>query len=820
MKRIDFLKVLELTMLATMLIGDCVSVMAQQPPARTQVQVTPQTKPSPYGSAANAAAGMRLPSGTITGFVYWQMNVFQPQADCQGLTVKIVTVTKSGMPLQLLSTTSTLTANGPMTDDSAQGTPKYMLCSYSFQNIPEDVSLRALLYGPPTTTSVPTPPAFQIPGGNCNSGPSSTLSFILTGGPMLCGHGAYNINFKLTGSASGIERSPEKSTLIPNAGGPPHGLLEQPAARNSNVSSPTSGVTGGSPLLSSASGVGSPTASQSNNGALPKNGGQVSAGATDLERQSAAGTTPGATRQTLTNADVLKMLKGGVPESVIVSSIRSANHNFDFSPAGCRELQSANVTRQVLDAMGDGSVGPCPTIRGNAEKPAGVRNVVVKLGPPKALEKVSNPRLAQQHAEIIAVLEQQRQVTNRELAAIKVNVRAPAPGTATPATVLSATPQGSVPPGALAPVAAQGSSANPSSVISHEPQFNTLVLTCSTDPTARLLRVNGGQEPNIFTPEAKYNHYIIAGCSFGEAPGTAHLFAPSGFTANLNIDSWSDNVIVAHLDPWLAGWLDQDNVTLVVNAVGKPLVQKQGFKFYAARGMPAPDGSDQEVELAYDSLPRSSVTLLNESTAWFGAQRLQPLNFGVGYDQLPWNAVSHFPSVSFEGATVAGWVFRYAYGHSDDLLGDCYINDMHYTSQGDPGSMCSSYFSYLYYATSGGVDTWAFHLASGFEISSYQLHYEEVDPRSLCGAWDDASRKNGRVGTWTYDLGLGPNNVIMVNWPFYYCTDIEAMLPNRTNAQYQSAYGLSIWVLGPRCIDLWTAKPDQSCVSNVKRILG
>ena len=236
-------------MLVTMLIGGCVSVMAQQPPARTQVQVTPQTKPSPSGSAANAAAGMRLPSGTITGFVYWQMNVFQPQANCQGLTVKIVTVTKSGMPLQLLSTTSTLTANGPMTDDSAQGTPKYMLCSYAFQNMPENVSLRALLYGAPTTASVSTPSVLQIPGGNCNSTPSSTLSFILTGGEMLCGNGAFNVNFKVTFSPSAIERSPEKSTLIPNAGGPPHGLVEQPAARNSNVSSPTSGVTGGPPLL-------------------------------------------------------------------------------------------------------------------------------------------------------------------------------------------------------------------------------------------------------------------------------------------------------------------------------------------------------------------------------------------------------------------------------------------------------------------------------------------------------------------------------------------------------------------------------------------
>jgi len=360
MKRIDFLKVLELTMLATMFISGCVSVMAQQPP--TRAQATPQTKPSPSGSAANAAVGMKLPSGTITGFAYWQMNGFQPQADCQGLTVKVVTVTKSGMPLQLLSTTSTLTANGTMTDGSAQGTPKYMLCSYSFQNMPENVSLRALLYGAPTTTSVATPSAFQIPGGNCNSGPSSTLSFILTGGPMLCGHGAYNINFKLTGSASGIARSPEKSILIPNAGGPPHGLLEQPSAQNSNVSSPTSGVTGGSPLLSSAPGVGSPTASQSNNRALPKNGGPVSAGATDLARLSAAGTTHGATTHTLTNADVLKMLKGGVPESVIVSSVQSAAHKFDVSSASCQELKAARVTRQVLDAMGAGGVQPCTSV--------------------------------------------------------------------------------------------------------------------------------------------------------------------------------------------------------------------------------------------------------------------------------------------------------------------------------------------------------------------------------------------------------------------------------------------------------------------------
>ena len=174
----------------------------QQPPTvshptASSAQVTPRTTISPYGSAMNTQTGMKVAAGEITGFVYWQMSVLQPQADCQGLTVKVTTVTKSNMPLQLLATTSTLTTMGPVTDYSALDTPKYMLCSYSFHNMPQNIYLRALLYGPPSA-SVVTPSAFQIPGGNCTSTPPSTLSFMLTGGEMLCGNSASNINFKLT----------------------------------------------------------------------------------------------------------------------------------------------------------------------------------------------------------------------------------------------------------------------------------------------------------------------------------------------------------------------------------------------------------------------------------------------------------------------------------------------------------------------------------------------------------------------------------------------------------------------------------------------
>ena len=162
----------------------------------TLAQQQPRKATSPYGSAIGTQAEIKRASGAITGFVFWQMSVLQPQSDCQGLTVKVITVNKSGMPLQLLATTNTFTAMGPVTDYSSQGTPKYMLCSYSLHNMPENVSLRTLLYGPPSKTFV-IPAAFQIPGGNCSSGPPGTLSFMLTGGEMICGDGAFNINFKL-----------------------------------------------------------------------------------------------------------------------------------------------------------------------------------------------------------------------------------------------------------------------------------------------------------------------------------------------------------------------------------------------------------------------------------------------------------------------------------------------------------------------------------------------------------------------------------------------------------------------------------------------
>ncbi|MGH9392546.1 MAG: hypothetical protein ACRD1E_00105, partial [Terriglobales bacterium] len=52
-----------------------------------------------------------------------------------------------------------------------------------------------------------------------------------------------------------------------------------------------------------------------------------------------------------TNADVVKMVKGGLEESVVVAAIRSRPASFDLSPDALLALHQAGVTKAELDAM-------------------------------------------------------------------------------------------------------------------------------------------------------------------------------------------------------------------------------------------------------------------------------------------------------------------------------------------------------------------------------------------------------------------------------------------------------------------------------------
>lgn len=579
----------------------------------------------------------------------------------------------------------------------------------------------------------------------------------------------------------------------------------------------------------------------------------------------------------LTDGDVIQMVKSGKPEAAVLATIRSSRTNFDLSPQGCKLLVAARVSRTILNAMaapgqppcastlpsslppttaagpllksgnttllGDGSVqappggggalSPQPQAPGAAAKsavgnPASVAQKTsaankpssttakalrpVQLGRPKALRKVANSLLPKQNAGIIAVLLQQRQTAAQEASAMKLGIRSAASAMPARTTVASISAKGSAPQG-LGPENTQAAPGNLQSTMTHAPAFDTTVVTCTAYPTPRILRVSGGTGPSVFTPEAKYNLYTIVGCSFGatNSGNSAYIYGANGFRANLNIDFWSDNGITAHLDPWLAGVVDQDNVTLVVAPAGKQALQKSGYKFYAARGMPAPDGSDQEVPLAYNSMSQSRVAIFNVN------------NFIAGFDQLPSNATSNFPSFSFQGTPVAGWVFRYAYEHDDRIAtfraADCFINDV-----GFNGAPCQQYQAIGYhYTMPPGLwqlksDTWDLsNLAPGVQISSYQLYVSTLDPASLCGSWDNLTKPDAYLyGDWNFNLNT--QNQIVVTWPVYRCSNQE--FGTRNNMNIQSAYGLSVSVMGPRCIDPWSGQKDQNCMNTVHQMLN
>lgn len=801
-------------------------------------QVSP-TMPPPNrnmtGPSAHVSPGVRPESvaGTIEGFVYWDVNSVRhtPANSCSGLAITVSVGSSSGGPFTAYTPLGTLSNNfkyvGQVKAFLVGGKVNvYDVCTYGYDKVPVGPPLQVkLTVTQPSVFSPVSTPQFEILGpitiinGQCNMLPRivNPNASDLAARWGTCQNMAYDVNFVMqnphgmalggagAASGSGVEKNlvPSGSPLLKDA---------RPAG--------TPMLTGSTQQGMLATGAGSTTQSPSTTGGLQENRGQAPPAITDGTRQTYTGTTRSITPQTLTNADVVGMLKAGLAESVIISSIRSARKNFDFSPAGCHALQQARLSVGILIAMGDGSVRPCPEITGpggkgelNPQSPpgskAGLANRTVlkpiKLAPPKALRRVTNPRSAQEDARIIAVLEQQKQAAQQEVAAMKLGIRSAA--SAVPARAPTAvTLQGGTSVQNLGPERTQSEHGNLASSIIHAPVFNSIVLTCTNDPSPRIIQLSGGEGHGIFTPEAKYNLYTITGCSLGQSdPGNSvYIFGLNGFKANFDIDFWSDNGIAAHLDPWLAGVLDQDNVTLVVAPAGKQPFNKSGFKFYAARGMPAPDGNDQDVTLAYNSVPNASVSLFDASPVL------------AGYDQVPPNGTSQFPSFSFQGTPVAGWVFRYAYGHQDAYRGvfpSCFINDIEYQF-----SSASEKCFYFDGTPTIGADVWDFSkLVSGFVISAYDLYYEDPDPTQLCGSWDDYQKNSGLLLNW--DFNLTAPTQITVTWPLYWCQDKEIPPSGRINEQKQSAYGLAVWVLGPRCVDTWTGQKDQNCMNKVKQLL-
>ena len=56
-------------------------------------------------------------------------------------------------------------------------------------------------------------------------------------------------------------------------------------------------------------------------------------------------------KTTLTNADVIRMVKAGMPDATIVTGIAASDTQFDLSSAGLQSLSQAGVSVKVIRAM-------------------------------------------------------------------------------------------------------------------------------------------------------------------------------------------------------------------------------------------------------------------------------------------------------------------------------------------------------------------------------------------------------------------------------------------------------------------------------------
>jgi hypothetical protein len=128
---------------------------------------------------------------------------------------------------------------------------------------------------------------------------------------------------------------------------------------------------------------------------------QQEAPATPLQQR--PGVSPGRTSQParLTNVDVIRLVKAGVPESTIVSSVQSSPTNFDLSPDALIALQRAGVSPNILQAMmARGSAPPSGTAAAGGSQGAtssrsglAVKGAMkLKLSAPKTGPRVQNGR--------------------------------------------------------------------------------------------------------------------------------------------------------------------------------------------------------------------------------------------------------------------------------------------------------------------------------------------------------------------------------------------------------------------------------------------
>ena len=521
----------------------------------------------------------------------------------------------------------------------------------------------------------------------------------------------------------------------------------------------------------------------------------------------------------LTNADIVRMVKGGKSDAEVIAAIRSGNAKFDISEKKLLEMHNEGVSADVLHAIfvkGGGAVV------GEQELKTQLAKAPLKLQISKQV--ASNPHLANAHAAILAVLQKQRDAASAEIAQTKLRLQTkaqtgplggaprPANNSATtsqsqnsrvalaqkpavqkPATTEAIGPERTssamINPSGTSGLLAQGGNTAgnaasgstgkngniPSRMIYAPGPVENTALICAQDPTMRILSVSGSSSAATFTPVDQYNLYTIRGCSFGNQAPTndtgptdwVHIYGGVGsFYGKFAIKFWSDDEIEVSLDESLSGFLDLNNLNLVVKRADGQQAQREGFKFYAAR---------QTVPLL--SIPQSwaKLTVLPE--------------IGAGHD-----AMALFYSSPPASASAASYPVP-AIPPPGPSAGSAYV---------------SRSFNGGKFAASGRFDLYDLgHLAPGWNPDSFGVTpYEQACPADY--GWVNTYKQS--FGNWG---GGWQGNYILVQLSITSCSGFygPCVVAPWTCQNYQnwsgSYYALQVWVTGPRGTDPITGLPTK-----------
>jgi hypothetical protein len=213
------------------------------------------------------------------------------------------------------------------------------------------------------------------------------------------------------------------------------------------------------------------------------------------------------------------------------------------------------------------------------------------------------------------------------------------------------------------------------------------------------------------------------------------------------VSQWTDQRIVAQIDPYARGFYDTNNVTLVVKTTGGQQYQAAGFNFSAAR-------ETQSLRAIPNASIASGIHLAKVADS-----------FGE-----PVSAIPESPSVSFlQNHTISVMRNRIAASLSAEA------------------------------SFAGGTDTYQFKFAPGFQIApqgGVQLYTGNASA-------SDCQSVNGRFsknGNWAVNYTSASS--------FYISWEEQACMPGPAggsplNFGSVSAYALELTVLGPRGVSPW-----------------